>query len=159
MPKQSSAVKFVGALKEYLKKDFGIDSIPEYHLGHERYSFKSDLYFEVSGINIFIEVEDRQPHPDTNVSKYWQWVEENSIKLPVVLVQIFGKEFYGNNYRSRAELCTFIAEKIKKAGINLSYVSLKPDMLLKNSEDWSIAELFSKTKNILKEIINQKGIQ
>ena len=42
--------------------------------------------------------------PDTNVTKYWFWIEKMKIKEKIILIHVFGSEFYNNNYRSRVEL-------------------------------------------------------
>ena len=105
-----------GKLKETFKDKGGVN---EYRLFKENglISFKADFSVELSSNTfLFVEVEETQTHPDTNVSKYWMFLEKNK-GINIILIQIFGRGFTEtkNNYRSRLDLCNFIAGKMSEA--------------------------------------------
>ncbi len=109
---------------------------------------------------IFIEIEETQCHPDTNVSKYWMYLEENKDKN-IILIQFFGREFsIKQNYLSRLMLCKFIADKIENENVErFKYYRLQSieekyiDSDYKNKVDEIADEI---VKSILKIYNNSK---
>ena len=94
-----------------------IDNKDEWHLnpGNLKTSFRSDIQISKDNDNLLcIEIEEAQPHPDTNVTKYWPFLEANP-QTRVTLLQIFGRGFMetDNNYASRMQLCKFVANKLE----------------------------------------------
>ena len=94
-----------------------IDDKGEWHLnpGNLKTSFRSDIQISKDVNNLLcIEIEEAQPHPDTNVTKYWPFLEANP-HTRVTLLQIFGRGFMetDNNYASRMQLCKFVANKLE----------------------------------------------
>lgn len=140
------AKKFIQQIKVYLEQEHHLQPQREYPLGVERWCSKSDIYVEFNGGKLFIEVEGSQPHPDTNVTKYWYWIEHTKNKGKIILIHVFGNEFYDNNYRSRTALCGFIAEKIKKQSIDFVYYPIPIKKHHSWSENWSISNLLELTK-------------
>ncbi len=86
-------------LKEHFK-----EGRSEYPSSKEKWAFKSDFRVEISPKDfLIVEIEANQPHPDTNVTKYWKVLEENP-DTKITLIQIFGRGFLEkskNDYRSR----------------------------------------------------------
>lgn len=127
---------------------------------NKKISFKSDIVISLDKRTIFIEVEESQHHPDTNVSKYWYSIESNEIKeSPILLIQIFGKLFYKDNYKSRVELSKFIAKKIKKEypWFGYEFISLKEGYELGKSNEEISDDCVNKIIEMLKEAKNELG--
>ena len=90
--------------------------IPQY-----KWSPKPDIDLPLDKeTRIFIEIEDTQSHPESNVLKYWWWMEfeeagtreaRRQLKK-VVLIQVFGKQFRGENLKLKIDLCKFIATRM-----------------------------------------------
>jgi len=99
-------------LKEYFK-----EGKTEYSFSKKKWDFKSDFKVEINPKDfLIVEIESSQPHPDTNVTKYWYILEKNP-DIKITLIQIFGRGFLEkskNDYRSRLELCGFMAKKMKR---------------------------------------------
>ncbi len=151
--RQSDARKFIRQISNYLEKEHGLPPQHEYPLGKDRWCSKSDIYVESKGRKLFIEVEGNQPHPDTNVTKYWYWIERTKKTEKVILIHVFGNKFYNNNYRSRTVLCSFIAQKIRKAGYNFFYYPVPVNKHHVWSKSWSILKLLELTKKQIKDIL------
>lgn len=111
---------------------------------------------EFSKAKLFIEIEEGQPHPDTNVTKYWRWMEVENVKDKIILIQVFASEFYDNNYRSRTILCDFIAKKIKESNSNFLYIPIPKEKQHKYSRNWQISDLFDEVKKKIVEVKNGK---
>src|SRR6185503_6087840 len=92
--RRDDAKRFIRQIKEYLETKFGLEPKCECRLGDYRWCPKADLFVEFKGVKLFIEVEGCQPHPDTNVTKYWYWIEKTKVKGKIVLIHVFGHEFY-----------------------------------------------------------------
>lgn len=60
---------------------------------------------------VFLECEFGQKHPNTNVLKLYPFLEENS-EISVTLIHFFFKE--NKAPKNRLNLCSFIADKMKK---------------------------------------------
>ena len=112
-------MKTTGALtneiRTLLKEQLGDSVWPrEYPLfPGDRTSFKADIFIK-GDPQIFVEVDEQQANPDTNVSKYWMYLEKNP-DLKITLIHVFGEIVTGQNYKSRADLAAFIANKIEGA--------------------------------------------
>jgi len=125
--------KLTKIVYEKLKESFGEAVRKEHPLlpKNKGVSFKADVSVR-RGENdfIFVEIEEGQPHPDTNVGKYWMYLRENPA-TKATLVQILGKEFSvtTNNYKSRVDLAEFIAQKIKKEYPRFEYHAKKLNRL------------------------------
>jgi len=144
-----------GKLKSFLG-DKAISK--EVYLSKEKFSFKADIQINNSSEVIFIEIEESQTHPDTNVSKYWGYLESNPNRK-VKLIQIFGRGFSEteNNYASRKKLSEFIAKKIKLAfPKDFEYVPLNLKDFNYSPEDYKSkgAEITDKVVELLKEHID-----
>ncbi len=75
---------------------------------------KADLAIKKkNGDVIAIEIEDGQPHPDTNVTKYWYMKVNFSKRKHLTIIQIFSPR-YKKDYQSRVELCRFVAKRMKQ---------------------------------------------
>lgn len=73
---------------------------------------QSDNFIEIEDILIFLEVENKQKHPSTNVLKYWPYLESQSNKK-IVLVHAFSTESPGLN-SSRGRLAEWAAQKMQQ---------------------------------------------
>ncbi|MDO8747742.1 MAG: hypothetical protein Q7J72_01320 [Candidatus Omnitrophota bacterium] len=147
--------EFIRNIKNYMLSEYGFGARSEYCLGPERWCFKADIACDIKNGKLIIEIEQGQPHPDTNVAKYWYWLEKSKYKGKLYLIQVFGREFYDNNYKSRADLCQFVAEKISKCHANFKYMSIPGKKSHKWEEDWRIQKLLPEVKNILNSIIKK----
>jgi len=156
--KKTDAKRFIMQIQKYLANTLKIDSKTEYLLGTDRWSHKSDIFAEIKKpkMFLFVEVEGEQSHPDTNVTKYWYWMEKNKIDKKVTLVHVFGSIFYGNNYKSRSELCGFIARKIRNAHRNFVYIPIPKSKHYKDDGTWKLSGLIEQTKNVIKNITAEK---
>ena len=157
MPKsqrKNNASKFIALIKDYLQDKLHLSPKTEYKLGNHAWSSKADIAIELGKNKFFVEVEEGQNHPDTNVTKYWSWIEKEKISNKVILIQIFGSDFYDNNYRSRTELCKFIADKIKETGFDFIYIPIPEERQHKYNENWQIFDLLDQTKRKIKEIVD-----
>ena len=131
----------------------------EVYLSKEKISFKADIQINNDSELIFIEIKESQTHPDTNVSKYWVYLEGN-LNKKVKLIQIFGRGFSEteNNYTSRKKLSEFIAKKIKLAfPKNFAYVPLNLKDFNYSQEDYKNkgTEITDKVIELLKEYIDR----
>jgi len=129
----------------------------EVRLSKDKFSFKADAKIELNDEIIFIEVEEAQTHPDTNVSKYWMYLQENPDKK-IKLIQIFGRAFIEtvNNYASRKKLSEFIAKKIKGSfSENFEYVPINLRDFNYSKEDYknNIGEIVNKVIELIREHI------
>lgn len=136
-------------LKEYFK-----EGVKERKFSKDTWAFKSDFAIGLGQDNwLFVEIENAQPHPDTNVSKYWTLLDKNK-DVNITLIQIFGKRFLEeskNDYRSRLDLCKFIADKIhKEYGKRFIYSSKKST---------NIGEIIELIKTKAKEISDKSVIE
>jgi len=98
----------------------GIEIQREHHLYPEekQRSPKADIVIK-KGINewIVIEIEECQTHPDTNILKYWEFLEKNK-NLSLKLIHILGRGFAEGktkkgNYISRVNNCKFLKKKME----------------------------------------------
>ena len=151
--RRDGAKKFIREIKKYLESEYQLQPKCECLLGTDRWCSKADIFIEFKGIKLFIEVEESQPHPDTNVAKYWYWIDQTKPKGKVVLIHVFGHEFYDNNYRSRTVLCDFLAKKIRKQGINFVYRPIPLEKHHAWSEKWLIFDLLKLTKETINGIL------
>jgi hypothetical protein len=152
--RRNNASSFIKAIKDYVEGELGLKCKTEYRLGEDKWCSMADIAIEFSKAKLFIEIEEGQTHPDTNVTKYWNWMEKENIKDKIILIQVFGSKFYDNNYRSRAILCDFIARKIKESNPNFLYISIPKETQHKYSENWQISELFDEVKKKIGEVKN-----
>lgn len=151
--RRDDAKRFIQEIKIYLEKEHHLQPQCECLLGTDRWCSKADIFVEFKGMKLFVEVEGSQPHPDTNVTKYWYWIDQTKPKGKVVLIHIFGHEFYDNNYRSRTVLCDFLAKKIQEQGIDFVYRPIPVDRQHPWSEKWLISDLLDSAKNEIKEFL------
>ena len=64
---------------------------------------------------IFVEVENRQKHPQTNVLKIWPFLEENpSIKILLIHIILPQKIKKHEPSKNRLKLCKFVGDKLEK---------------------------------------------
>lgn len=129
MAKHECSLSIANLARLKLRSDLGkIVSEGEYPLSPgERTSFKADASIKFSpNWLVFLEIEEHQSHPDTNVSKYWTFLDSAAKGLDITLIQVFGSEFAEteNNYKSRKDLCSVIAGKIRKEHKTFDYVPL-----------------------------------
>lgn len=148
----NTSTEFIIKICKFLSKELRLEPQREYRLGDSKCDCMADVFFQVGNAVVFIEVEEGQPHPDTNLTKYWYWIEQKKIKSPVYLIQIFGKEFYDKNYISRTRLCDFIAQKINKSK-NFYYFSIPKNKHHPKEKDWQIFSLLEETKKQIVEIV------
>jgi len=151
--RRDDAKRFIQRIKTYLETEYHLKPKCECLLGTNRWRSKADIFVELKGVKLFIEVEGSQPHPDTNVAKYWYWIDQTKPKGKVVLIHVFGHEFYDNNYRSRTLLCGFLARKIRKQGINFVYRPIPIDKHHPWSEKWLISDLLKLTRKEINRLI------
>jgi len=72
-----------------------------------------DKWIELEdNIHVFIEIETKQKHPNTNVMKLWPYLEENS-EIRIFLIQTFFPNSPGMK-SNRGRLGEWIAEKLKQ---------------------------------------------
>jgi hypothetical protein len=115
-----------------------------------------DIYIPLDeDTGIFIEIENKQQHPDSNVVKYWWWMEleeaehrqlQNQLKK-VILIQVFGEQFRGVNLKLRIDLCKFLAIKMAN---NL------PCVFHYHGFKGELEDAFEKIKSILKVYIREQ---
>jgi len=153
--KKMTAKQFIRHIDKYIKNTLKLDSKCEYRLGEARWSHKADIEVEISKpkMQLFIEVDGEQPHPDTNVTKYWYWMNKNKISKKVVLIHIFGTAFYDSNYRSRSELCNFIANKMHHEFRNFVYISVPKSKHHRSDGKWKLSDLLLPTKRAIRNIV------
>jgi len=156
--KRSYAKQFIMRIQEYLINTLKLDPKTEYRLGAYKWSHKADIFVEIKKLKmfLFVEVEGEQSHPDTNVTKYWYWMEKKIIDNKVVLVHVFGPIFYNNNYKSRSELCDFIARKIKREHRNFIYFSIPKSKNYKVDKMPKQSAWLEQTKNVIRNITTEK---
>ena len=93
---------------------------------------------------LFLEVETSQKHPDTNVLKYWPYLEENR-KIKIFLIHSFLTNEINRN-GSRINLAEWLANKLQKRfGKRFYYHRIFVSQDYKNIAD----------KKLLKEKIEQ----
>ena len=105
-PKLTNILRY--KLMQQLKSKYIIDE-KEYLLfpNKKQISFKADIKIRKKDsekkLN-FIEVEETQGNPDTNVSKYWMLLDEQK-DISIKLIQIIGREYVKTerNYQSIKE--------------------------------------------------------
>jgi len=151
MARKSNASKFIDDINNYLLNSLNKNTTKEYRLGNDIWCSKADLFLADKKNKIFIEVDEGQPHPDTNVLKYWYWMETENIKSKVLLIHVFGSYFYNNNYRSRSQLCRFLVDKMKVQFDNFEYIPVPRDVQHSYDENWTLSSLADETKEILKK--------
>jgi hypothetical protein len=81
----------------------------------ERISFKADIAIHPNDNELLIvEIEEKQSSPDTNVSKYWMYLQDHPEKK-IKIIQVFGEIFHASpqGYHSRKELAGFIAGQME----------------------------------------------
>ena len=87
-------------------------------------SYKADIAIHLAeNQRIFIEVEETQSHPDSNVLKYWLYLTRNQ-NIKVDLIHIFGREFTSTkrNYKSKIKSSRFLARKMQQdLGLRFNY--------------------------------------
>ncbi len=72
---------------------------------------EGDFYCIEHGVLILLEVERSQNHPNTNVLKYWPYIEErHNIKALLIQVIVKSKKKISAN---RIKLCGFMGEKLE----------------------------------------------
>lgn len=157
--RRDDAKKFIQGVQAYLEADHHLRPKCEHRLGTDRWCSKADIFVEFKDVKLFVEVEGSQPHPDTNVTKYWYWIDQTKPKGKVVLIHVFGHEFYDNNYRSRTALCDFLAEKIRRQGVDFVYCPIPVDKHHPWSERWLISDLLDSTKKEINKLIQQETIK
>ena len=65
--------------------------------------------------HLFLEVDTAQKHPNTNVVKYWPWLEENP-DHHILLIQVFNKKPERKPPpENRRQLCEWYGRKIEAA--------------------------------------------
>lgn len=128
-----------GTIKRWLEEQapgFSIEARLEYPL---RYpdgvpGCGADLGIMLPNQLIFLEVDNSGTPIDTNVSKYWPWLEAQRPSKPVLLIHILNpKTFTGQSYRSHVMIAQFIADQIARAWPGFLYVQVKD---LSNDENW-----------------------
>lgn len=72
---------------------------------------RADGQAKVRDICIFVEVENKQKHPDTNVLKYWPFLE-SAPTASLVLIQAFSVSSPGSK-GSRNSLVKWLAERME----------------------------------------------
>ena len=79
--RKMTAKQFIRHIDKYIKNILRLDSECEYKMGKDKWSHKADIAVKISKpkIQLFVEVDGEQPHPDTNVTKYWYWLCKNKI--------------------------------------------------------------------------------
>ena len=60
---------------------------------------------------VYLEVEQGQQHPDTNVLKYWPWIEERP-DVRVTLIQVFGP-WSSKRRGNRSELAKWVGARME----------------------------------------------
>jgi len=81
---------------------------------------RPDGYAIVDGVSLFVEIENTQKHPDTNVLKYWPFLEEEGTEK-MILVHVFSSQSPGVS-GSRSSLAEWVAKKIcSKFGDKFKY--------------------------------------
>lgn len=94
---------------------------------------------------VFIEVEEGQTRPISNVAKIWRHVEEGKLAKPILLIQIFSpyyRELEGvPNTRMKESI--FVGEQADKATNKIKYRWLEPDRFppSKDKIDYLIREI------------------
>jgi len=156
MQRKTAAKKFIKELAKYTANTLRQKPIPEYSLGREKWRYFSDLYIPVRKSKVFIEVEEGQPHPDTNVTKYWFWLDQQKIKDRIFLIHVFGSQFYDDSYRSRTQLCDFVAKKISKS-FNFKYIPIPKEKHHPYKASWRLHNLLALTKKEIREIIRKSN--
>lgn len=144
---------FINKIENYIKNEFQLQIIKQYALGNHKWCSRADIGLDIKNIKLFVEIEEGQPHPDTNVTKYWYWINNEDIKNKVILIQVFGSDFYNNHYRSRSELCSFIANKIIKERYNFEYISIPKGKQHNYTKEWQLLDLLEATQKTIKEKI------
>ena len=113
--------KYPKLTKDVIKslKDEGVLIEEEYYLYPEKQrSPKADIIIRKDSNNwIAVEIEETQTHPDTNILKYWEFLEKNK-NLSLKLIQILGRGFVEGktkkgNYVSRVNNCKFLKVKME----------------------------------------------
>ena len=115
---------------DYIEKNYGSKLQSQVSINHRfiisegAKSPEADIFIEGNnGTQIAFELESNQPHPDTNVIKYWRWIKEHNIRNRIVLIHIYGSLFNNENYIARVRNTDFVAQQIKAK--NFQYFSLK----------------------------------
>ena len=136
--------------KYNLKKEFRLSK------NNDLKSFKADVFIKLeNNYELFLEIEETQNHPDTNVSKYWMYLDKKP-DIKIILLQFFGRTFIGskNNYLSRRELCRFIAKKMNdKLRDRFEYIELN------RNDEYSLEKYKTPLGEIAQFIVEQVETQ
>jgi len=86
-----------------------------------------DNYFQMNNNTfLFVECENSQKHPNTNVLKLWPFIEENE-EYKIILFHFFFRK--NKAPKNRLKLCDFTASKIRQAYPNrFQYINLESDV-------------------------------
>jgi len=146
-------------MKKTDKKNLPIAMILEKELGiiFKNYEYSLDRWGDGDnycpiGNNslIFLECENTQKHPNTNVLKYWPFLEKNS-STRVVLFQYFFSE--NKAPKNRLALCNFLALKIQELfPKRFQYIKLI------GGKESITRELKNQNKGVLQVLLNGNSI-
>lgn len=154
MRRSTAAKKFIKELAKYTVNTLRKKPIVEYSLGTKKWRSFSDLCIPARRSKVFIEIEEGQLHPDTNVTKYWYWLEQERIKDKIFLIHVFGSKFYDDSYRSRTQLCGFVAKKISKS-FNFKYIPIPKEKHHPYEESWRLHNLLTPTKKAIRKVVKK----
>ena len=85
----------------------------------------ADLGIVLPSQLIFLEVDNSGTPVDTNVSKYWPWLETQRPATPVLLIHVLNPlTFQGKSYSAHIVIANFIAEQITKVWPGFRYVQI-----------------------------------
>jgi len=115
--------------------------------------FKSDGLITDGKILISLEVERSQPHPDTNVGKYWYVYEKCGKYDKIVLIHVFIPT--SKSHRWREALGEFYANKMVEYGIPLEYVRVDYREKHINSET-ALNEVIEMVKKYINQYMNRR---
>ena len=103
-------------MKETTKKNIPIAMELPFEFAPKEYSLKGwgtvDFFCEQDGVLVFLEIEEGQLHPNSNVLKDWPFLEENPDRK-ILLIQVFrgSKKKASPN---RVKLCSFTGRKLEE---------------------------------------------
>ena len=115
--------------------------------------FKSDGMLTDGKKLMVVEIEASQPHPDTNVGKYWLLYEKYKKYNKIIVIHIYTPKFRVSSYKWRRELAKFYVKKMKDNGVPIEYIELD---FTNNGKNYAqiLKEVRTKIKEVIKENFN-----